>query len=114
MRTGPNFYEYHAFQIDGLTGKSFKFDEIDKTTRKVASGLAKLGVKKGDKIVLLCSNTPEWAVCFLAGIALGAVVCPFDPTSPTGLSVFMSVCPSVILAQLKFRQLYYHNANKLT
>ena len=36
-----------SLQIDGLTGKSFKFDEVDKLTRKVASGLAKLGVKKG-------------------------------------------------------------------
>ena len=47
--------------------------------------MAKLGVKKGDKVVLLSSNTPEWVICFLAGIALGAVVCPFDPASPTGM-----------------------------
>ena len=69
-----------------MTGKAYKFDEIDKTTRKVASGLSKLGVKKGDKVVLLSSNTPEWVICFLAGIALGAVVCPFDPAAPTGRS----------------------------
>ena len=38
--------------------------------------LEKFGVKKGDRVVLISENRPEWAVCDLAVKSLGAILAP--------------------------------------
>ena len=38
--------------------------------------LSSLGVKKGDRVLLLCENRPEWAIADLAIMSLGALVVP--------------------------------------
>ena len=38
--------------------------------------LASLGVKKGDRVLLLCENRPEWVIADLAIMSLGALVVP--------------------------------------
>ena len=43
---------------------------------RIAGGLAKLGVKKGDTVALMLNNRPEFIPCDLAAVSLGAV--PFS------------------------------------
>ena len=45
-----------------------------------ASGLKALGVKQGDRVALLSSTRPEWAICDMAILSLGAVTVPIYPT----------------------------------
>ena len=51
----------------------------DRTVR-LSKALAGLGVKKGDRVMLLCENRPEWHVADLAIIGLGAADVPVYPT----------------------------------
>ncbi|MFN2454901.1 MAG: long-chain fatty acid--CoA ligase [Pyrinomonadaceae bacterium] len=48
--------------------------------RRVALGLAELGVKAGDRIALLSENRPEWSIVDLAILSLGAVNVPIYTT----------------------------------
>ncbi|MDB5814230.1 MAG: hypothetical protein JWN23_1347 [Rhodocyclales bacterium] len=43
-------------------------------SRRVAQGLASLGVKPGDRVALWLPNVPAWLACFFACAQLGAVV----------------------------------------
>ena len=44
----------------------------------VASGLASAGIRPGDRVLLLGSNSPEWCAAFLGIAASGAVAVPLD------------------------------------
>ncbi|MFZ4721180.1 MAG: AMP-binding protein [Ilumatobacteraceae bacterium] len=49
----------------------------------VRGGLARLGVQRGDRVALLCSNGRYFVDAYLATLGLGAVAVPLNPTSPT-------------------------------
>jgi len=49
-----------------------------------ASGLAALGIKKGDRIGILSENRPEWTYADFGALSLGAVTVPIYPTSSPG------------------------------
>jgi long-chain acyl-CoA synthetase len=48
--------------------------------KRIAFGLAMLGVKRGDRIALISENRPEWSLVDLAILALGAVNVPIYTT----------------------------------
>jgi long-subunit acyl-CoA synthetase (AMP-forming) len=50
--------------------------QLGARVRRIAGGLAALGVEKGDTIALMLSNRAEFVACDLAAVALGAV--PFS------------------------------------
>ena len=50
--------------------------ELRERVARVAGGLAKLGVSKGDTVALLLNNRPEFFVCDMAAVSLGAA--PFS------------------------------------
>ncbi len=60
----------------------FTYRELHETVRRYASALRELGVKKGDKLVILSENCPEWAWADWACQTLGVVVVPIYPTLP--------------------------------
>jgi malonyl-CoA/methylmalonyl-CoA synthetase len=45
----------------------------------VSGGLAKLGVRQGDRVGLYAANSVEWILSYLGGLRLGAVMVPFNP-----------------------------------
>src|SRR3546814_14279905 len=53
----------------------------DLTVRRLARGLAALGVRPGDRVVLVSENRPEWAMADLAIMAAGAVTVPAYTTN---------------------------------
>lgn len=56
------------------------FQDFSQRVQKFASGLQKIGVKKGDRVAILSENRPEWAVADLAAMSAGAVVVPVHTT----------------------------------
>ncbi len=65
------------------TGGAFreiKREEMKAEVQKVAGGLASLGVKKGEKVILLSENRIEWAFCDYAILSNGAVTVPVYAT----------------------------------
>ena len=55
---------------------SITWGELRERVDALAGGLAKLGVSRGDTIALMLSNRPEFHLCDLAGMMLGAT--PFS------------------------------------
>jgi long-chain acyl-CoA synthetase len=57
------------------------FREVEETVRKLALGLADLGVGKGDKVSILANTRPEWTYCDFAALSIGATVVPIYQTN---------------------------------
>ncbi|HEX7064228.1 MAG TPA: long-chain fatty acid--CoA ligase [Bacillales bacterium] len=62
--------------------RSLSYQELWGKIRNMASGLARLGVKQGDKVAILSENNPMWAITDFAIGSLGAVSAPIYPTLP--------------------------------
>ncbi|SEO67010.1 AMP-dependent synthetase/ligase [Amycolatopsis saalfeldensis] len=60
------------------------FTELDHATSRVAGLLREGGVRRGDRVALLCRTRPEWTVCDLAIARLGAICVPVYPTGSRG------------------------------
>ncbi|MDD4839448.1 MAG: AMP-binding protein [Clostridia bacterium] len=48
--------------------------EFDKETDEIAKGFMALGIKKGDKVSIWTSNTPEWALTLFSATKIGAIL----------------------------------------
>jgi len=59
-------------------GQEFTNVEIDRTARRLANALKKLGVKRGDRVIIQMPNCPELFQCFGAIRKIGAVVVPVN------------------------------------
>ena len=53
--------------------------ELRDRTAGVAGGLARLGVRQGDRLGLYAANSADWIVAYLGGQRIGAVMVPFNP-----------------------------------
>lgn len=55
-------------------GEKFTFTELKDLVDRFATGLAGLGIKRGDRIILYLSNSVQLVIAFLAAQKIGAVV----------------------------------------
>jgi long-chain acyl-CoA synthetase len=60
-------------------GQELAFDAVIEQTHRLAQALRARGVQRGDRVLLLASNKPEWVVSMLAGLAAGAIMVPVNP-----------------------------------
>lgn len=68
-----------AFQIKrGFRTERFSFKQVYKDSLKLSAYLKNLGLKKGDKVLILAPNMPEWIMAYLGAVNLGVVVVPVD------------------------------------
>src|SRR5215203_3268930 len=65
-----------ALQEEGA--KSWSYDELAVDVRRLAHGLTKVGVSRGDHVMLFAPSQPEWMVACLAIVGAGAVATPVD------------------------------------
>lgn len=65
--------------IDGAGGRVYSFAETHLMCRKVAAGLGKVGVEKGDVIMVMLPNSPEFVFCFMGASMAGAVTTTANP-----------------------------------
>lgn len=77
--------------ISGPTGKIYSYAETHLLCQKTAVGLSKLGIKKGDCIMILLQNCPEFVFTFFGASMIGAISTPANPY----------YTPSEIFKQLK-------------
>ncbi len=54
------------------------FRRMDEVTDRLASGLLRLGIRKGDRIGLIGLNQPEWLYTYFAAAKIGAVIVGFN------------------------------------
>ncbi|KAJ6958012.1 4-coumarate--CoA ligase 2-like [Populus alba x Populus x berolinensis] len=65
--------------INGPTGDIYTYADVELTSRKVASGLYRLGLQQGDVILLLLQNSPEFVFAFLGASFIGAISSTGNP-----------------------------------
>uniref|UniRef100_A0A0E0CGK1 4-coumarate--CoA ligase n=1 Tax=Oryza meridionalis TaxID=40149 RepID=A0A0E0CGK1_9ORYZ len=65
--------------IDGQTGESYTYAEVEAASRRAAAGLRRMGVGKGDVVMSLLRNCPEFAFSFLGAARLGAATTTANP-----------------------------------
>jgi long-chain acyl-CoA synthetase len=72
----------NTFIPDGIAirykGKSITYEQLDTKVNQYASYFSQLGIKKGDKVVLSCLNSPEFIFSYLGIVKLGAVIVPIN------------------------------------
>ena len=47
---------------------------------RLRAGLQSMGIKRGDRVAILCDNSPEWVIVDMAALGLGAIVVPLYTT----------------------------------
>jgi long-chain acyl-CoA synthetase len=47
---------------------------------RLRAGLHHMGIKPGDRVAILCDNSPEWVIVDMAALGLGAIVVPLYTT----------------------------------
>ena len=62
---------------------SYSWNEIREKVESIAKGLIDIGILKGDRVVILSENRPEWQIADLAIMAIGAISVPAYTTSTT-------------------------------
>nr|ACA09448.1 4-coumarate:CoA ligase [Bambusa emeiensis] len=65
--------------IDGQSGAVYTYAEVEELSRRAAAGLRRLGVGKGDVVMNLLRNCPEFAFTFLGAALLGAATTTANP-----------------------------------
>ncbi|PRQ37448.1 putative acid--thiol ligase [Rosa chinensis] len=65
--------------INGNTGETFTYADVELTSRRVAAGLDKLGIHQGDVVMLLLQNCPEFAFAFLGASYVGGIITTANP-----------------------------------
>ncbi len=59
---------------------SISSDELLKQVREIAAGLAAFGIKRGDRLAILCESRPEWTLIDAGCIFAGVIDVPIYPT----------------------------------
>jgi long-chain acyl-CoA synthetase len=81
--------------------------------RRVALGLAGLGIKAGDRVALLSENRPEWSITDLAILSLGAVNVPIYTTQAVDQVEFILSDSGASALFVSGRKVFQHAAKAL-
>jgi len=65
--------------LDGLTGGKISYRTLNELTDRLAGGLAKLGVKKGDRVIVFMPNSTQFVIAYFAIMKAGGVVVATNP-----------------------------------
>ena len=78
---------------------TWSWQELREQINRLAGGLAQLGVRRGERVVLTLPNCPEFVVAFFAIQKLGAVVVNAGPLMGADdlVSVFTMTSPRVVI-----------------
>jgi long-chain acyl-CoA synthetase len=59
--------------------RSLKYAELNATANRFASGLTRLGLRKGDRVALVMPNCPQFVIAFYGTLKAGGVIVPTNP-----------------------------------
>ena len=83
-------------------GWQLSYADLDRLSDETAAGLAFRGVLPGDVVAVALPTVPEFPVCYLAAVKIGAVVAGLDPRWPPAVLDRLSnlLRPTVTVAPL--------------
>lgn len=99
-------FKHRPCLINGATGDTYTYGEVHATARRVAAGLHKLGIGKGDVIMLLLQNSPQFVLAFLGASYIGATATMANPffTPPEIAKHAASSGAKLIITQAAFAE----------
>ena len=56
----------------------FTYKDLHAAAQEIGQAFLKMGLQKGDRVVLYSENTPEWGAAYLGATSIGVVVVPLD------------------------------------
>ncbi|MCX7711814.1 MAG: long-chain fatty acid--CoA ligase [Clostridia bacterium] len=72
----------NTFKADSIAlrfkGNTVTYEQLDRTVTGYAAFLKKLGVKKGESIILSCPNSPEFIYSYFGVVRNGAIIVPIN------------------------------------
>jgi long-chain acyl-CoA synthetase len=60
-------------------GRRYSYDQVADAANRVACGLRKMGVERGDRVGLFLPNVPHYVAAYYGALALGATIVNFSP-----------------------------------
>src|SRR5207253_1963388 len=60
-------------------GRAITYRELRDATDRLACALARLGLKKGERVALYLLNSPQYVIAYFAALKCGATVTPISP-----------------------------------
>ncbi len=84
--------------------RQVSYAELDEASNKFAHALIKMGVEKGDRVVTLMSNSPEFVAVYFGIVKAGGIPVPLDVRYKVGelASFFASCQPKILVAEGDF------------
>jgi fatty-acyl-CoA synthase len=76
IRRSAERFGAQPFLLD--MGRATSFAEFDRQVDRLAGGLLRLGVRRGDHVAVWLTNSPEWVLAFSAIGRIGAVLVPVN------------------------------------
>jgi acyl-CoA synthetase (AMP-forming)/AMP-acid ligase II len=70
--------------IDASSGRTLHYAELADGVRRVASGLAALGLRPGNVFAIMAPNSPEWLLACCGALAARGVVTGINPLCTPG------------------------------
>ncbi|MFS0865775.1 long-chain-fatty-acid--CoA ligase [Microbacterium sp. 179-B 1A2 NHS] len=71
--------QYRDSDAIAFFGATITYRELGESVARVAHGLHRLGVRRGDRVALIMPNAPQHVIAFYAVLRLGAVVVEHNP-----------------------------------
>jgi long-chain acyl-CoA synthetase len=62
-------------------GKQLTYHQIKQLSDRFAGSICRMGIRKGDRVVLLLPNSPQFIVAYYGLLKAGAVIVPLNPLS---------------------------------
>ena len=81
--TARPLHDSLAAKVDGQW-RRYSSQQVVEIADDLSLGLMSLGIGHGDRVAIIATNCPEWALVDLAILQLGAVVVPVYPTATAG------------------------------
>ncbi|KAK3596666.1 hypothetical protein CHS0354_038898 [Potamilus streckersoni] len=118
-------YKGVTCMVDHVTGRSYTCSELKECAIKVASALTKLGLRKGNALLVFMSNCPEYAMVFLACGVMGVTVSTANPVytpmeiqkqlehSEATIIVTMSTMVEIVREAIKFNKTLYNKVKEI-
>jgi long-chain acyl-CoA synthetase len=77
--SSKRFADKVALQVERRdTWDRYRYKDLREASLRIGARLQRLGMEKGDRVVLFSENQPEWGLTYLGSVRQGLVVVPID------------------------------------
>ena len=90
-------------------GSEWTYSELLELVKRFSPSLSKIGVKKGERVLIYLPNSPQWIISWFSIASLGSISVPISPIyTPSDIEYIANDCmaETVICLDTNFRYIY--------